>query len=281
MKQTSTRMRSRRSGTAVRSARGRVEPQRELFLRWQRDGDRVARDELVARFLPLARALALRYTGAREPVEDLVQVASYGLLKALDRFDPDRGIAFSSFAVPTIVGELKRYFRDLGWSVHVPREAQELALQVQRAQDMLSTKTGRSPTVQELAQYMELSLEAVLDGLEAAAAHHATSLELDDEDGEAGTLADRFGAEDAGFELAEDQATLAAAMCLLSDRERQILMLRFAEDRTQTEIAAELGVSQMQISRTLRHALATLTELTQPQAKAVGDDGPTPQTRRD
>ncbi len=120
-------------------------------------------------FLPLARKLARRYTGAHEPFDDLVQVASYGLLKALDRFDPDRGIAFSSFAVPTIIGELKRYFRDLGWSAHVPRGTQELALKVQSAQEKLATKTGRSPTVAQLAQYLELSIEDVLEGLEAAA----------------------------------------------------------------------------------------------------------------
>ena len=172
-------------------AGGRVEP-RELFLRWQRDEDQAARDQLVELFLPLARKLARRYAGAHEPFEDLFQVASYGLLKAVDRFDPDRGIAFSSFAVPTIVGELKRHFRDLGWSVHVPRGAQELALKVQRVQDKLTTSGGRSPTVHELAQYMELSIEQVLEGLEAAAAHRAASLEVprDHGDGEAGTLAD-------------------------------------------------------------------------------------------
>ena len=209
----STRQHSRASGSAARSALGRVES-RELFVRWQQDRDQAARDELVERFLPLARKLARRYTGAHEPFEDLLQVASYGLLKALDRFDPDRGNAFSSFAVPTIVGELKRYFRDLGWSAHVPRGAQELALKVQRAQEKLTTKTGRSPTVAELAQYLELSIEDVLEGLETAAAHHSSSLDAphDDGDGESGTLADTFGQQDAGFQLVEDLTTVAAAM---------------------------------------------------------------------
>ncbi len=124
----------------------------ELFKRWQDHGDRAARDELVERFLPLARKLARRYTGAREPFDDLLQVASLGLVKAVDRFDTERGTAFSSFAVPTILGELKRYFRDLGWSVHVPRGAQELALEVEEAQQKLTTRTGRTPTVQELAE---------------------------------------------------------------------------------------------------------------------------------
>jgi RNA polymerase sigma-B factor len=260
----STSTYDRPSGPAARPAGRRIEP-RELFLRWQQDRDQAARDQLVERFLPLARKLARRYTGAHEPFDDLFQVASYGLLKALDRFDPDRGIAFSSFAVPTIVGELKRHFRDLGWSAHVPRGAQELALKIQRAQEELIASSGRSPTVQELAQYMELSIEHVIEGLEAAAAHHAVPLDLPDEDSEAGTgtRADTFGAEDAGFEFVENSATVVAALDLLSDRERHVLMLRFFEDRTQSEIAALLGVSQMQISRVLRRAILRLTELTQ------------------
>src|SRR6202161_4027299 len=133
----------------------------ELFARWQEHGDRRAREELVERFLPLARNLARRYAGAREPFDDLLQVASLGLVKAIDRFDIDRGAAFSSFAVPTILGELKRYFRDLGWSVHVPRGAQERALKVQEAQERLTTRTGRPPTVHELAEYLELAVEDV------------------------------------------------------------------------------------------------------------------------
>jgi RNA polymerase sigma-B factor len=249
----------------------------QLFRRWQQDKDVGARDELVKRYLPLARKLARRYTGAHEPFEDLFQVASFGLLKALDRFDPEHGTAFSSFAVPTIVGELKRYFRDLGWSAHVPRGAQELALKVQRVQQRLTTSTGRSPTVQELAQYMELSIEDVLAGIEAAGAHHATSLEVPREDGEDddGTLADTLGVEDAGFELVEDSVSVAAAMRLLSDRERHILMLRFLEDRTQSEIAEVIGVSQMQISRLLRRAIARLTELSESETAEAGDEPPT------
>src|SRR5690348_7613202 len=149
----------------------------QLFARWQDQGDQLAREELVQRFLPLARKLARRYSGAREPFDDLLQVASLGLVKAIDRFDSTRGTAFSSFAVPTILGELKRYFRDLGWAVHVPRGAQELALKVQAAEQAISPRLGRTPTADELALYMEVSVEQVIDGLEAAAAHHATSLE--------------------------------------------------------------------------------------------------------
>ena len=148
----------------------------ELFARWHTQRDRGALDELVERYLPLARKLARRYAG-REPYDDLVQVASVGLLKALERFDPQRGNAFSSFAVPTILGELKRYFRDTGWFAHVPRGAQELAMKVQEAEAELSARTGRSPTVQELAQHLRVSVDDVIEALEAASAHHAASLD--------------------------------------------------------------------------------------------------------
>ncbi len=237
---------------------------RALLIRWQLQRDRMARDELVERFIPLARKLARRYVGAGEPFEDLLQVASYGLLKALERFDPERGTAFSSFAVPTILGELKRYFRDLGWSVHVPRAAQERALKVQEARTKLAAATGRSPTVHEVAQFAEMSVEAVVEGMEAGAAHHSISLDVPRDDGESegGTLADTFGFEDAEYELVEDRTAVAAAMRCLSRREQRVLMLRFYEELTQSEIAREIGVSQMQISRILRSATARLTELT-------------------
>ncbi len=238
---------------------------RNLFLRWQRDGDQRARAELVERFLPLARNLARRYAGAREPFEDLLQVASLGLVKAIDRFDVDRGAAFSSFAVPTILGELKRYFRDLGWSVHVPRGAQEQALKVQEAQERLTSRTGRPPTVHELAEYLELEVENVLDALETAAAHHSASLDAprEDRDDESGSLVDVFGQEDRRYELVEETTTISVAARELTPRERRVLALRFAGDMTQTQIAQEIGVSQMQVSRILRRALTQLRELTQ------------------
>src|SRR6201991_1051584 len=155
-----------------------------LFVRWQQHGDRSARDELVTRFLPLARKLARRYSGAREPFDDLLQVASLGLVKAIDRFDLSRGTAFSSFAVPTILGELKRYFRDLGWAVHVPRGAQEMAWKGEDAQQRIPATTGRPPSVHELAQFLEMSMEDVLDALETSGAHHTVSRDTPREDGE-------------------------------------------------------------------------------------------------
>lgn len=242
----------------------------ELFLRAQKHGDLRAREELVRRFLPLARKLARRYSGAREPFEDLLQVASLGLVKAIDRYDGARGTAFSSFAVPTILGELKRYFRDLGWAVHVPRGAQEQAMKVEEAQHRLNSKTGRSPTVQQLAEYLELSIEEVLEALETSRAHHASSLDApyDDGEGEAGTVVDRFGAEDRDLRLADDRLTIGAAARQLAARERQVLMLRFVEDMTQTQIAEQVGVSQMQVSRILRRALARLSDLTEARSEA-------------
>src|SRR5947199_1259657 len=237
----------------------------ELFVRWQEHGDRRAGEELVDRFLPLARKLARRYAGPREPFEDLMQVASLGLVKAVDRFDTSRGTAFSSFAVPTILGELKRYFRDLGWSVHVPRGAQELALKVEEAQQELTTKTGRPPSVQELAEFLEMSIEDVLDALETAGAHHSTSLDAprEDADGDSGSLADAFAQEDERFELVDASVTIAASAHQLTARERHVLALRFVQDMTQTQIAEEIGVSQMQVSRILRRALARLREMTE------------------
>lgn len=237
----------------------------ELFRRWQQDGDQRARELLVERFLPLARKLARRYSGAHEPFDDLLQVASLGLVKAIDRFDTSRGTAFSSFAVPTILGELKRYFRDLGWSVHVPRGAQELALKVEEARQKMMSRTGRPPSVPELAEYLELSIENVLEALETAGAHHTASLDAPRDDGEedSGTLGDAFGQIDERFELVDDKVTIAAAARHLGPRERRVLLLRFVEDMTQSQIASKIGVSQMQVSRILRRALEQLRELTQ------------------
>ncbi len=243
----------------------------ELFRRWCEGKDRRARDELVERFLPLARKLAHRYRGAHEPYDDLLQVASLGLVKSVDRFDYERGTAFSSFAVPTILGELKRYFRDLGWSVHVPRGAQERALKVDEAKQKLTTRHGRSPTVPELAEYLELSIDEVLDALETAGAHHSVSLDAPhtDEDGSTGTLGSSFGEEDERFELIEEGLTIASVARKLPIHERRVLHLRFVEDLTQTQIAERIGVSQMQVSRILRHALARLNEL----ARAEDSEG--------
>ena len=234
----------------------------ELFERWRRHQDRDARDELIARFLPLARKLARRYVQSSEPYDDLVQVASLGLVKAVERFDPDRGFAFTSFAVPTIVGELKRYFRDTGWAIHVDRGAQERARKINEARQAISARTGRPPRVDELAQYLELSEEEVLDGLQVAEAYGTVSLDAPVAGEEEATRLDAIGDEDTRLGLVDDQTTIFAAAKHLPQREREILYLRFGEDLTQSEIAERVGVSQMQVSRLLRRSLHRLRQLT-------------------
>jgi RNA polymerase sigma-B factor len=230
-----------------------------LLRRYARTRDEALLDTLVARWMPLARQLARRYGRSSEPFEDLMQVASMGLVKALQGYDPDRGRAFSSYAVPTIMGELKRYFRDRTWSVRMPRSLQELAMRVDAARDRLAGEAGRSPSVSELAAATGAGEEEVLEALQAGDAYHATSLEAqrsDDED--AFSLGDLLGDTDDGFRLAEHRVLLTSVLCELGERDREILRLRFEEDLTQQQIAAIIGVSQMQVSRLLRRSLATL-----------------------
>jgi RNA polymerase sigma-B factor len=249
----------------------RAREDRRLLVRLHRHGDPAAREALVDRFLPLARQLARRYQHGGEQLDDLIQVASLGLLKAIDRFDPARETAFSSFAVPTILGELKRHFRDKGWSVRVPRDLQELAVRVERVSDELSRELGRAPSVAEIAERIGTTAEQVLEAREASAAYRAVSLDRprdDDDEGDAG-MADTFGVEDPGFGVAEDAATVERLMRVLSEREREVLRLRFAEDLTQSEIGERVGVSQMHVSRLIRHAVAQLREA----AEKQGDEG--------
>jgi RNA polymerase sigma factor, sigma-70 family/RNA polymerase sigma-70 factor, sigma-B/F/G subfamily len=241
-----------------RSTRARED--RELFVKYLRDGQPQARDQLVERFLPLARQLARRYQRAEEPLDDLIQVASIGLIKAVDRFDPDRQVAFSSYAVPTILGELKRHFRDKTWSVRVPRDLQELALKVDRAVSELSGELHRAPTVAEIGAAVEAGEEQVLEALEAAAAYRATSIDAPrgSEDDGSDTLGDQMGRDEKGFGLAEDRATLHRLLGTITAREREVLRLRFEEDLTQAEIGERIGVSQMQVSRIIRQSLGRL-----------------------
>jgi RNA polymerase sigma-B factor len=238
----------------------RAEQDRRLLVRYHRHGDRHAREQLVERLLPLARRMARRYRRSDEPLEDLVQVATLGLIKAIDRFDPARETAFSSYAVPTMLGELKRYFRDNGWAVHVPRGMQERVMQVDNAVKDLSRRLGRSPSVAEVSQSSSLSQEQVLEAMEAASAYDAVSLESyrfgDEGDGE--TYAESIGVEDDRFELVEYGATIAPTLEALPPRDRIVLHLRFVEDLTQAEIAHRVGVSQMHVSRLIRRALERL-----------------------
>jgi RNA polymerase sigma-B factor len=238
-----------------RPAAKRLEQQ--LFRRYQRDGDLHARRELTERYLPLARSLARRYERPGESLDDLLQVASLGLVKAIDRFDPERGLSFSSYAVPTMLGELRRYFRDTGWALHVPREMQERVLKVNAAVERLSGELGRSPSPQQLADELNLPVEEILEAIEANTAYDTSSLDtpLRSGDEQSQTVAETLGETDARFELIEDRASIGPALKALPERERLILHLRFVDDLTQTEIAQRIGVSQMHVSRLIRRAL--------------------------
>jgi RNA polymerase sigma-B factor len=234
---------------------------RRLLDRYRRDGDLAARDALILRFLPLARQLASRYRGTGESHEDLVQIACVGLLKAVDRFEPDRGHAFPKYAVPTILGELRRHFRDRGWAVHVPRSTQELVLKVSDALGTLPARLGRSPTPRDVARYVGAPVEEVLAAMEAATAYEATSLDAPrpgDVD-EGPTWGDAVWCEEPGYERVELEEALRGSLAVLSERERLILHLRFDEDMTQNEIAERIGVSQMHVSRLLRRSLDRLS----------------------
>jgi RNA polymerase sigma-B factor len=243
--------------------------ERRLLERYADDRSPTVREELVDRFMPLARRLASRYAGGAEPFDDLVQVASVGLVKAIDRFDPERGTAFSTFAVPTILGELKRHFRDRGWSVHVPRDVQERILKVERATAELPAKLGHTPTVHEIGQRIEATDEEVLEAMHASQGHHAVSLDatstLGDGD-EPGPLRDRIGEDDLSFDTVEYGEAIAPVLAEISERDRTVLHLRFVEDMTQSEIAERVGVSQMHVSRILRSTIEKLR-------KRIPDEG--------
>jgi len=237
--------------------------ERRLLERYAKDHSPIVREELVDRFMPLARRLAARYAGGAEPFDDLMQVASVGLVKAIDRFDPERGTAFSTFAVPTILGELKRHFRDRGWSVHVPRDVQERILKVERATSELPAKLGHSPTIQEIGARIQASDEEVLEAMHASQGHHAVSLDATSTMGdgdEPGPLRDRIGSDDLSFATVEYGEAIGPVLKEISERDRQVLHLRFVEDLTQSEIADRVGVSQMHVSRILR---ATIDKLRQ------------------
>jgi RNA polymerase sigma-B factor len=234
----------------------------ELFRRYHDDPDPAIQEELARRFAPLAHQLARRYDAKGEPLEDLDQVATLGLLKAISTFDPGRGFAFSSYATPTILGELKRHFRDSSWAVHVPRATKERALELGRATDRLSSRLGRSPSISELAEALEISEEQALDAIEAYHARYAAPLDGPPEAGEEArqTFRQTLGSEDEQLELTEYLAVIAQGVESLPESARMVLYLRFARDLTQVEIAQRMGVSQMQVSRLLRSSITTIRE---------------------
>jgi RNA polymerase sigma-B factor len=236
------------------------EAERQLLIRYHLEDDLLAREELVERLLPLARDLALRYTYTDEPLEDLMQVATVGLIKAIDRFEPERGTKFTSYAAPTILGELKRHFRDKGWSMRVPRNLQERALAVSRETEELSKKLGRSPKVRQIAGSLGWSVEDVLEAQEVAANYEPASLDAPaaHDDNEAAAVIDLLGREDSAYELVETRNAIANTWKGLPDAERKVLELRFSDTLTQREIGERIGYSQMHVSRLLRRALDRL-----------------------
>jgi RNA polymerase sigma-B factor len=236
---------------------------RRLLLRYHEQNDDRARAELVERLMPLVRGVARRYQRGTEPFEDLVQVASLALVKAIDRFDPARTTAFTSYAMPTMLGELKRHFRNFSWAVHVPRGLQERTVAVQATVSQLSEQLGRSPSPAEVGEAMDLDQEQVLEAFETALAYDALSLDAPPRDGEESDVSgygDLIGEEDERYELIELGVSIAPAFRQLPERERRILRMRFEDDMTQSEIAAEVGVSQMHVSRLIRRSLRWLEQ---------------------
>jgi RNA polymerase sigma-B factor len=228
-------------------------------------GRSTLRKNAIEGWLPLAQHLARRYSGRGEPTDDLTQVAVVGLIKAVDRFQADRGVDFAAFAIPTVVGEIKRHFRDRTWAIRVPRRLQELRLEITAANNTLTHSLGRAPTVADIATHLGISEEAVLEGLEGARAYTAASLSTPLTEDGGTSLADTLGGEDHAFELAELRIALGPAMAALDGREQRILALRFHGNLTQTEIAEQIGISQMHVSRLLTKALAKLR-------RQLGDD---------
>jgi len=240
----------------------------ERLHRYHRLGDRRAREELVERMIPLVRHIARRYADRGEPLDDLVQVGCVGLINSIDRFDPDRGVRLSTFAAPTIAGEIKRHFRDRAWSVRIPRDLQELSAKLSKATERLATEAGRSPTIAELAQAVERDEEDVLEALRGAQSYSSAS--LDEPLGEDRTALDVLGENDEGYDHTDRRLLVVDGLSALAEREREIVRLRFFEGFTQREIADRVGVSQMHVSRLLRRSLAEMRQ--QLDTPAVGTD---------
>jgi RNA polymerase sigma-B factor len=230
---------------------------RELLRRYHQGGDLEAREQLIEQYLPLVRSLARRYANRGEQLEDLVQVGAIGLIKAIDRFDVDRGVELSTYATPNIIGEIKRHFRDKGWSIRVPRGLQELNVRLSQLLERLTAELERSPTIPELAEAAGVTEEEVLEALESGQAYTTVSLSAPTSQGEDGQVdpLESLGELEHAYEVSEDRAVLAPGLEALDERERRILHLRFWEGLTQSQIAAQVGISQMHVSRLIRRAL--------------------------
>jgi RNA polymerase sigma-B factor len=235
-------------------------PDRELLRRLHQEGDESAREKLVRRHLPLVRSLARRYSGRGEPLDDIEQVGAIGLLKAIDRFELDREVSLTTYATPTIVGEIKRHFRDRGWAIRVPRALQELNAKLSHTIDRLTLRLGRSPSVAEISAELKSTPEEVLEALEVGSAYTTLSLSAGPTDEETSDPLESIGEEDEEFERTEERASLAPVLDRLPERERAILRMRFEEGLPQTQIAKRVGLSQMHVSRLIRKALASMRD---------------------
>lgn len=238
------------------------EKTRELFRRFKEEGDMDAREKLVMSHLNLVRFIANKFKNRGEPIDDLVQVGYLGLLKAIDRFDPSRGLEFTTFATPTIMGEIKRHFRDKGWSVRVPRRLQELSAKVNQATDTLTSQLQRSPTIAEIADYLDATVDEVLEAMESSSAYSSVSLEAPSgaDDDDTPSVIDRYATEDSDLAFTDDRIIIEEALASFSPRERDVIEMRFLKGMTQIEIAEKLGISQVQVSRLLRRTLKKIQD---------------------
>lgn len=248
------------------------EKTRELFRRFKEEGDMDAREKLVMSHLNLVRFIANKFKNRGEPIDDLIQVGYLGLLKAIDRFDPSRGLEFTTFATPTIMGEIKRHFRDKGWSVRVPRRLQELSAKVNQATDTLTSQLQRSPTIAEIADYLDATVDEVLEAMESSSAYSSVSLEAPSgaDDDDTPSVIDRYATEDSDLAFTDDRIIFEEALASFSPRERDVIEMRFLKGMTQIEIAEKLGISQVQVSRLLRRTLKKIQDKIDPEGVMTG-----------
>lgn len=248
------------------------EKTRELFRRFKEEGDMDAREKLVMSHLNLVRFIANKFKNRGEPIDDLIQVGYLGLLKAIDRFDPSRGLEFTTFATPTIMGEIKRHFRDKGWSVRVPRRLQELSAKVNQATDTLTSQLQRSPTIAEIADYLDATVDEVLEAIESSSAYSSVSLEAPSgaDDDDTPSVIDRYATEDSDLAFTDDRIIIEEALASFSPRERDVIEMRFLKGMTQIEIAEKLGISQVQVSRLLRRTLKKIQDKIDPEGVMTG-----------
>ena len=240
---------------------------RELFRRYKEEGDEEARAQLIVSHINLVRYIAAKFKNRGEPLDDLIQVGTIGLIKAIDRFDPSRGLEFTTYATPTIMGEIKRHFRDKGWTIRVPRRLQELSAKVNSATDELTARLQRSPSIEEVAEYLGTTADEVLEAMESSSAYSSVPLEAQggNEDDDAPSVIDRYASVDGDLEASDDRIVLEEVIGEFPEADQQAIRMRFIDGMTQVEIAKRLGISQVQVSRMLRRALRRIQDKIDPE----------------